>query len=93
MKKICPLLKEECLEQGCNWYTHLTGANPQTGAEMDKFGCAVEWLPILLVETAKEVRHSRAAIEVFKNEMAEANKNNPLLSFLNQNTQPILPEG
>lgn len=64
----CPLIKKECVENKCRWYVHLLGTNPQTGSELDKWGCAVEWLPILLVESSKEARHASAAVESFRNE-------------------------
>lgn len=69
MKKvICPLLKKECIEDECKWWTHVYGTNPQTGNPVDHHDCAIPWIPILLVETAKEVRQGAAATESFRNE-------------------------
>ena len=65
---ICPLIKKACLEQGCRWYMRVLGKDPQTGQEVDRYGCAVEWLPILLIETSKEVRQAAAATESLRNE-------------------------
>lgn len=85
MKKKCPLLGKACLEHGCEWYTNLRGHNPQTGQEMDSWGCAITALPILLVQNAHETRKGKAAIESFRNEMVADNQR--LLSLAN----PIFP--
>lgn len=71
MDKLCPLLKKVCMEHQCRWWIHLRGANPQ-GGEIDHWGCAVEWLPVLLIETSKEVRQSAAATESLRNENVSA---------------------
>jgi hypothetical protein len=63
MKKKCPLIGKACLEQGCEFYTHLLGLNPQTGVQEDKWGCAVNFLPILLIETAGTVRKAQASTD------------------------------
>ena len=53
MKKICPLIGDECLEHGCQWYTHIIGKNPQSGEDVDNFGCAMTFMPMLLIENAQ----------------------------------------
>ncbi len=63
MKKVCPLIQKECLEHGCEFYTHLVGIDPQSGAQKDDFGCAVKFLPILLVENAGQMRKATASID------------------------------
>lgn len=68
--KTCPLLKTPCIEHGCHWYTHLLGTNPQTDKPIDEFGCAVVWLPVLLIENAKEIRQTAAAVESARNQQA-----------------------
>lgn len=68
MAKLCPLIKKECLEHGCRWYVHLMGGDPQSGRQIDEWSCAVEWLPVLLIENAKEVRQGAAAVETLRNE-------------------------
>jgi hypothetical protein len=83
--KTCPLLKKPCIEHACAFYTHITGTNPNTGKQVDEFGCAVSWLPFLILETAKETRQGAAAVESFRNEMVEANR-----LALQLSTQPKL---
>lgn len=54
-----------------NW-TQVRGTNPNTGAEVDSWQCAVSILPMLLINTAKETRQGAAATESFRNEMVRA---------------------
>ncbi|MDO8706435.1 MAG: hypothetical protein Q7J84_15960 [Sulfuricaulis sp.] len=67
----CPLWQKDVSKvcHTCPWYTLLRGKNPQSGAEVDDWGCAISWLPVLLIETSKEVRQGAAATESFRNEM------------------------
>lgn len=67
-EQICPLLKEPCIEHRCHWYTHLLFTNPQTAEPVNKFGCAIQWMPLLQIEQAKEARQAAAATESFRNE-------------------------
>jgi hypothetical protein len=70
MKKgnFCPLLKKECIGLECAWITQIRGTNPNTGAEIDEWGCSIGWLPVLLVEGSNQQRHTTAAVESFRNE-------------------------
>jgi hypothetical protein len=70
--KFCPLIKKDCIQLKCSWFTHLRGTNPQTGDPVDEYACAVTWLPMLLIETSKEVRQLAAATESFRNQMVAA---------------------
>ncbi len=65
----CPMLDKECIQFKCAFWTQLRGTHPQTGAEIDEWACAVAWLPVLLIENAKEVRQGAAATESFRNEV------------------------
>lgn len=66
--KLCPLLKKACAEHACRWYIQMLGKHPQKDAPVPEWGCAVEWLPVLLVENAQQTRQAGAAIESFRNE-------------------------
>ena len=72
----CPLIQDKCKKLGCSWYTQIGGANPQTGEAVDEWGCAVTWLPMLLIETSQQSRSTGAAVESFRNEMVKANETN-----------------
>ena len=64
----CPLIGEECMKLKCEWFTHVQGVNPQTGQEVDEWGCAVTWMPMLLIENSQQQRQTGAAVESFRNE-------------------------
>ena len=65
---LCPLLQKPCIESKCAWYTRLAGTNKNTGQALDEWGCAVAWLPVLLIENANETRQTAAAVESLRNE-------------------------
>ena len=65
----CPLIKKPCMKWGCDWYIQLLGQNPQTGQEIHDFGCAISWLPMLLIEGSQQTRQAGSAIESFRNEV------------------------
>lgn len=70
----CPLIKEDCKGLGCSWFTQLRGSNPQTGEPVDEWGCAITWLPMLLIENSQMQRQTGSAVESFRNEMVRANE-------------------
>jgi hypothetical protein len=70
----CPLIKDDCLQLKCSWFTQLRGKNPNTGQDIDEWGCAMTWLPILLVENSQQQRSTSAAVESFRNEMVKNNE-------------------
>lgn len=69
----CPLLKKDCIQLQCAWFTQLRGSNPNTGKEIDEWGCAIAWMPVLMVENSQQQRQTGAAVESFRNEMTQAN--------------------
>jgi hypothetical protein len=82
----CPLIKKDCVGIQCSWFTQIRGTNPNTGAEIDEWNCAITWFPILMVENSQQQRQTSAAIESFRNEMVKANENGQkiLLETINQ---------
>jgi hypothetical protein len=70
----CPLVKEECLGLKCSWFTQIRGSNPNTGADVDEWACAIAWMPVLLIENSQQQRQTGAAVESFRNEMVTANE-------------------
>lgn len=51
----------------CPWYAKVRGLNMNTGEEHDEWGCAIAWMPALLINTANESRKGVAATESFRN--------------------------
>ena len=67
----CPLIGEECMKLKCEWFTQVRGMNPRTGKEVDEWGCAVTWLPMLLIENSQKQIQTGAAVESFRNEIVK----------------------
>jgi hypothetical protein len=77
----CPLIKEDCIQLKCAWFTQLRGKHPQTGVDVDEWGCAVTWLPMLMIENSQQQRQTGAAVESFRNEMVKANETTTQILF------------
>lgn len=82
----CEAVREGRIER-CAWLVELRGQNPNTGEERNEHGCAMHWLPVLLVETSGAARSTSAAVESFRNEMVRANERTA--DLLEQSTIPI----
>ena len=70
--KYCPLIKKDCIGLRCSWFMLVRGKNPQTGQDIDEWGCAVTWLPVLLIENSQQQRQTGAAVESFRNEVVKS---------------------
>ena len=94
----CPFLKASCIEAKCKFWTHLMGKNPQCDGVVDKFGCAIEFLPILLVENAQMIRQGAASTDKVANIVnglrGEVNEGNRILmEASNKHGQRLLDAG
>lgn len=56
----------------CPKYVHIRGKDPQSGSDVDKFGCVDQFLPMLLIENAQMSRQTGAAVESFRNTVIRA---------------------
>jgi hypothetical protein len=73
-KANCPLDGfKPCRQLECAWFMKVRGTNPNTGEEIDDYGCSIAWLPVLMVENSQQQRQTGAAVESFRNEMVKAN--------------------
>jgi hypothetical protein len=74
---ICPLHKQDVSKvcHKCPWYILVRGKHPQSEEHIDQWGCAVQFLPMLLIEGAQQSRQTGAAVESFRNVFAEAGNN------------------
>jgi hypothetical protein len=73
---VCPLHKKP-MEQVCHkcpWWTQVRGKHPQSHEEIDRWGCAMAWLPMMLIENSQTQRQTGAAVESFRNEMVRSNE-------------------
>jgi len=74
-KSNCPLNNfEPCKLWECSWFIEIQGKNPQTGVDINEWGCSVAWLPVMLIENSQMQRQTGAAVESFRNEMVRANE-------------------
>jgi hypothetical protein len=69
----CPLLNKKCIKHQCIWYNMLQGKHPQSGQNVQEWGCSIAWIPLLLVENTGKQVQTNAAVESFRNEMVKAN--------------------
>lgn len=77
VKQNCPLNGfEPCKQFECAWFMKIQGKNPNDGQEIEEWGCAMSWLPVLLIENAQQSRSTGSAVESFRNEMVAANAEN-----------------
>jgi hypothetical protein len=73
-KPNCPLDGfKPCRQLDCAWFMKVRGNNPNTGEEIDDYGCAIAWLPVMMIENSQQQRQTGAAVESFRNEMVKAN--------------------
>jgi hypothetical protein len=88
MKKgtFCPLIRKNCIENKCQWYCQVRGVNPNTGEPVDEWQCAVNLIPILLIENSQQQRSTSAAVESFRNETVKQSEtlNEVLVRAVNQ---------
>lgn len=74
-KSNCPLNGfEPCKQLDCAWFLKVRGTNPNTGEEVDEWGCSMTWLPVLMIENSQQQRQTGSAVESFRNEMVKANE-------------------
>lgn len=84
VKTFCPLggTCEEAKDGAilrCAWYGHVRGVDKNTGEEVDDWRCAMNWMPMLLIENSAMQRSTGAAVESFRNEMVKANESSQQL--------------
>lgn len=90
-KMNCPINKfDPCKQLECAWFMNVRGTNPNTGEPIDEHGCAVAWLPVLMIENSQQQRQTGSAIESFRNEMVKANENSLGMIMNAQNINPIV---
>lgn len=74
-KANCPLNNfNPCRQLDCAWFMKIRGKDPQTESEIEEWGCAMAWLPILTIENSQQQRQTGAAVESFRNEMVKNNE-------------------
>jgi hypothetical protein len=74
-KANCPLDGfNPCRQLDCAWFIKIAGTNPNTGREVEEWGCSMAWMPMLMIENSQQQRSTSAAVESFRNEMVKSNE-------------------
>jgi len=74
-KANCPLDGfNPCRQLECAWFMKIAGTNPNTGKEVEEWGCSMAWMPMLMIENSQQQRGTSAAVESFRNEMVKNNE-------------------
>lgn len=68
-KKLCPFFRSPCKTHDCEMYIQILGKHPQTGKDMQEWGCSFALTPILLIENVQQTRQAGAATESMRNEI------------------------
>ena len=68
MEKKCPFYDAPCIEHACVFYQNLVGKNPQTGADINNWGCVFTFIPVLIIENTKAQRDTNATVQEFRTE-------------------------
>lgn len=70
---LCPLFKKDVSKvcHKCDWFTRLQGKDPQSTEIVDKWGCAIAFLPMVIIEGNQMSRAVGATIENFRNELVQ----------------------
>jgi hypothetical protein len=89
--KFCPLIGKDCIQLQCSWFTQVRGTHPQTGEPVDEWGCAVTWLPILLMENTKEQVGTAECLADFRDRAIKENRTIVKNIIDNVTKMPILP--
>jgi len=90
----CPLLNKKCIKHQCIWYNMLQGKHPQSGQNVQEWGCSIAWIPLLLVENTGKQVQTNASVESFRNEMVKANMVTlALVESQNKKQQDKEPQG
>lgn len=71
---ICPLHRVDMSKvcHRCPWWTRIVGKHPQSEEMIDRWQCAIAWLPVLLVENSQQQHQTKVAVETFRNNVVEA---------------------
>jgi hypothetical protein len=70
----CPLWKKPMKQvcHTCEWWVHLRGKHPQGEEIVDAWGCAIAWLPCLMVENSQMQRQTAASVDKVATVMDQA---------------------
>ena len=84
---LCPLWRKACVKacHTCEFWDHVSGKNPQTGAEMDTWACTLKMQTYLSIENTLAQRQTTASIDRFRDEVQKANDTGMANAMMNLN--------
>jgi hypothetical protein len=90
-KANCPLDNfKPCRQLECAWFMKIAGTNPNTGKEVEEWGCSMAWMPMLMIENSQQQRGTSAAVESFRNEMVRANETSKQILLTSMLSKPVI---
>ena len=93
VKDNCPLDNfNPCRKFECGWFIQIRGKHPQTGEEVDEYGCAMALMPMLMIENSRQTSQAGSAIESFRNEMVKQNMTT-MSAMLNEVNKKVIKKG
>lgn len=92
-KTNCPLNGfQPCKQLECAWFMEIRGQNPNTGENVDEWGCSMAWMPMLMIENSQQQRSTGAAVESFRNEMVKANEMSNKVLLATAKIDPVMKQ-
>lgn len=71
-KADCPLWRGPCRENECRWYIQVIGNQPNTGEQINKWDCAIAFLPMLTIQNSMFQRQTGASVDKVATEVRNA---------------------
>ncbi len=73
---VCPLHRKDVSKvcHTCDWYTRLIGKHPQTNEQIDEWGCAIFFMPMLQIESSQQMRQAGASADKVATEVQRFHK-------------------
>ncbi len=73
---VCPLHRKDVSKvcHTCEWYLLVRGSNPQTGDQIDEWGCAISFMPMMQLESSQQMRQAGASADKVATEVRSLHK-------------------
>ena len=70
----CPLWRKPRCKvcHTCAWWNLVQGKHPQTGQDVNRWDCAIAFMPMLQIEATQAHRQTTATVDQLRKEVAES---------------------
>lgn len=67
----CPLMRKDVSKvcHNCAWFSRITGTDPQTGAPVDHWACAMNMTVLATIDAGRASREAAATTQELRNDM------------------------